>query len=154
MSARYSAELVARWFAAWAEAEDAEVSNLKLQKLLYYAQGHHLADRGVPLFDDEIEAWSHGPVVKDVYHRLKQYGSGNVVLPESDDFTWEQVDDDTAQFLIRIWNTYGPIAAWKLRNMTHAGGPWKRHFVPDERHIVIPQAEIRDFFAAQQPVAS
>ena len=82
MSARYSAELIARWFAAWAEAEDAEVSNLKLQKLLYYAQGHQLAERGTPLFDDEIQAWSHGPVVKDVYHRFKGFGSGNVVLPE------------------------------------------------------------------------
>lgn len=89
-----------------------------------------------------------------MYHRFKGFGSGNVVLPESDDFTWDEVDDETAQFLIRIWNTYGPIAAWKLRDMTHASGPWKRHFVPDERHIVIPKAEIKDFFAVQQPVAS
>ena len=89
MSAAYGAELIGRWFAAWAEAEDAEVSNLELQKLLYYAQGHHLAERGTPLFDDEIQAWSHGPVVKDVYHRLKHFGSGNVVLPDADDFTWD-----------------------------------------------------------------
>jgi uncharacterized phage-associated protein len=154
MAANYTASLIAKWFAAWAEAEDAEVSNLKLQKLLYYAQGHHLGQYGTPLFDDPIQAWSHGPVVRDVYHELKGFGSGNVVLSEDDDFAWSQVDDETSQFLIKVWNTYGPVAAWRLRNMTHATGPWKRHFTPEERFIVIPQSEIREYFAAVAPAAS
>ena len=153
MAATYRAATIAKWFTAWAEAEDAEVSNLKLQKLLYYAQGHHLALYGEPLFDDPIQAWSHGPVVKDVYHALKTFGSGNVTLPEADDFRWDDVDEETSQFLIKIWNSYGHLAAWRLRNMTHATGPWKRHFTPDERHIVIPQDEIREFFVLLQPNA-
>lgn len=46
----YSALTIAKWFVAWAEAEEDELSNLKLQKLLYYAQGHYLACYGRPLF--------------------------------------------------------------------------------------------------------
>ncbi|MFD2419431.1 Panacea domain-containing protein [Amycolatopsis pigmentata] len=70
MCAHYNASTVAKWFVAWAEADDeATLSNLKLQKLLYYAQGHYLALTGRPLFDDEIQAWSHGPVVPAVYRQ-------------------------------------------------------------------------------------
>ena len=46
-----------KWFAAYAETEeDTDVSNLRVQKLLYYAQGHYLATKGIPLFDEAIQA--------------------------------------------------------------------------------------------------
>jgi uncharacterized phage-associated protein len=154
MAAKYTATLIASWFTAWAEAEDAEVTNLKLQKLLYYAQGHHLANYGTPLFDDAVQAWSHGPVVHNVYRRLKHFGSDHVVLTDDDDFTWDQVDEETSDFLIQVWNAYGHLAAWKLRNMSHAAGPWRRHFTQDERFIVIPQDEIREHFTGLASAAS
>ncbi len=68
----FRARDIARWFIAWAENVDAEVSNLKLQKLLYYAQGHRLGATGEPLFSDPIQAWAHGPVVAEVYHAYKE----------------------------------------------------------------------------------
>lgn len=48
------------------------ISNLKLQKLLYYMQGFHLAYFDTPLFDDDIEAWMYGPVVPCVYNHFKK----------------------------------------------------------------------------------
>lgn len=153
MAAPFTATLIAKWFTAWAEAQDADVTNLKLQKLLYFAQGHHLGTHGRPLFEDPVQAWSHGPVVREVYHQLKRFGSGHVDL-DDDDFTWDQVDADTSQFLIKVWNTYGPIAAWKLRSITHTEGPWRRHFTPDERFIVIPQDELRAHFATLAPAVT
>ncbi len=54
------------------------MSNLKLQKLLYDAQGHYLGGHGQPLFEDPIEAWVHGPVVPSTYYERQRYGSGNV----------------------------------------------------------------------------
>ena len=50
------------------DSEEPDISNLKLLKLLYYAQGTFLALYGRPLFNESIEAWLHGPVVPDVYH--------------------------------------------------------------------------------------
>ena len=47
------------------------ISNMKLQKLLYYAQGYFLAIANEPLFHERIYAWTHGPVVPKVYHKYK-----------------------------------------------------------------------------------
>lgn len=143
----YSAEIVADWFVAWAGANDADLSNLKLQKLLYYGQGYHLGLRGSPLFDDPIEAWSHGPVVASVYHRFKQYGSGDI--PATDEFDFDCIDSPTTELLIRVWNTYGGFGAWRLRNMTHSEAPWKDHFTPNEQSVVIPQDTMRAFFGTR-----
>ena len=148
-AAPYQALTIAKWFIAWAEAEGEELSNLKLQKLLYYAQGHYLAERHRPLFSDQIQAWSHGPVVPDVYHEFKACGSSTIELPDRDPFTWDDVDSETAKLLSRVWNTYGGYSAGRLRNMTHAEAPWRAHFRPEERNIVIPQGEIEGYFAKQ-----
>ena len=48
---------------------------LKLQKLIYYAHGWHLAIRNAPLIDEVIEAWEYGPVVPNVYHEFKKFGN-------------------------------------------------------------------------------
>jgi uncharacterized phage-associated protein len=146
MARAYSATTIAKWFVDWANSDDAELTNLKLQKLLYYAQGHHFAMYGNPLFRDDIQAWSHGPVVPDVYHSFKHFGSGAISLAENDPFGWDDVDPETSQFLAKVWNTYGGVAAWKLRNMTHAEAPWLEHFAQGERHVVIPQDEIKAYF--------
>lgn len=142
----YDALTIAKWFVAWAESNDADLSNLKLQKLLYYAQGYYLAISGQRLFGDEVQAWSHGPVVPDVYHAFKHCGSGDVSLADEDDFDWPMVDDETTQFLIDIWEKFGGFAAWRLRNMTHAETPWKEHFEDGRRHIEIPPDSMRVYF--------
>ncbi|MFA0813614.1 Panacea domain-containing protein [Microbulbifer epialgicus] len=54
-----------------ATSKGISVCNLKLQKLLYYIQGYHLACTGTPFFLDSIEAWRHGPVIGTVYHAYK-----------------------------------------------------------------------------------
>jgi uncharacterized phage-associated protein len=148
MNPKYSAMTIAKWFAAWAEAEDADLSNLKLQKLLYYSQGRHLALHHAPLFGEPVEAWAHGPVVADVYHAYKSFRSDDVRLPESDSFHWEEVDTDTTQFLIRVWNTYGGLAAWRLRNMTHDESPWIDAFGRSSRNAVISHEAMEAFFAS------
>lgn len=146
----YSAETIAKWFVAWAETDEsgeAELSNLKLQKLLYYAQGHHLARTGRPLFDDPIEAWDHGPVVPAVYHNFKNFESHPLTLDPDDPFDWDHVSEETTQLLIDVWERYGEFAAWKLRNMTHAEAPWVDAYQRRVSHIEITQDALRRYFA-------
>jgi len=145
----YSALTIAKWFIAWAEAEDEELSNLKLQKLLYYAQGHYLVQHGHPLFTEQIQAWSHGPVVPQVYYEFKDSGSSSIHLPDSDPFEWENVDPGTAEFLSKVWNTFGGFSAGRLRNMTHEERPWQDHWRDGEIGTQIPREEIREFFSHQ-----
>lgn len=146
--APYPAMTIAKWFIAWSDEtgddQEGPVSNLKLQKLLYYAQGHYLAQTGKPLFNESIQAWSHGPVVAPVYHEFKRFGRNEIDL--DDDFSWDEVDEETTQFLIRVWNTYGQYAAWRLRNMTHGEPPWKDVFAPDRLSLVIPPETIEEYF--------
>lgn len=54
------------------------LSPLSIQKMLYFAQGWHLAIREEPLFFEEIRAWRHGPVIKDVYTRFRRYGERSI----------------------------------------------------------------------------
>lgn len=150
MPGNYNALTIAKWFIAWAQSEDGDLSNLKLQKLLYYAQGHHLARTGRPLFEDRMEAWSHGPVVPSVYRAFKEFGSGDIQLPDDDPFSWDEVDGETTQLLIDVWDRYGVYGAWQLRNMTHDEPPWKEVFRPDEIYVEISQKTLLQHFAARE----
>ena len=65
---------VANYLLSYAKKRNSSVDNLKLQKLLYYAQAWHLVFRGKPLFRERIEAWVHGPVVPLIYREYRKYG--------------------------------------------------------------------------------
>jgi len=145
----YTAGKIAQWFAAWAATEDEELSNLKIQKLLYYAQGYHLALRGTPLFNDQLQAWSHGPVVPTVYRQYKNFGSQAVPLPPDDEFSWDDIDPETTDLLIEVWDDYGGYSAWKLRDMTHTEQPWKSSFSDDEAYAVISRSSMKRFFGSR-----
>jgi uncharacterized phage-associated protein len=97
------------------------LTNMKLQKLLYYAQGCHLAVFGEPLFDDAIEAWTYGPVVPTVYQTYKVCGRQPIEMPAGDA---NAVNRDLADFLSVIAETFGQFSALALMKMTHKEAPW------------------------------
>ncbi|MBF0508059.1 MAG: SocA family protein [Deltaproteobacteria bacterium] len=114
---------VANYFLALKDEEAGDlISNLKIQKLVYYAQGFHLALFDDPLFCEPIEAWTHGPVVPELYHAYKQYGAGDIPTPEGLDFSI--YDQQTTEHLNEVYSTFGQFSAWKLRNLTHVEPPW------------------------------
>lgn len=144
----HTARQIADWILAWAEHNDAPVSNLKMQKLLYYAQGHHLGDYGGPLFSDELQAWAHGPVVPSVYRAFKTSGNEPIDPDETlrEDFDWDDYRD-VEDHLMKVWNTYGAFEAWSLRERTHREAPWKDAFRDGVRNVVISKDELKTFFA-------
>jgi uncharacterized phage-associated protein len=114
---------VAKYFIALVD-EDAgdSISNLKLQKLLYYAQGFHLAIYDKPLFVEAIKAWDHGPVVPQVWHLYKQHGANAIPKEEIDP---EGYDAEVRELLDDVHSVYGQFSASKLRSMTHNEPPWR-----------------------------
>ena len=117
------------------EAADGEdrLTNMRVQKLLYYCQGWSMAERGGVLFDEPIEAWVHGPVVRSVYTTLKAYGS-NLIDPQVlGDYEGEPSDDEIG-FVEKVWNTYKDYSTTSLREMTHKESPWRdaRKGLPDD----------------------
>lgn len=115
---------IAEYFLTLCEPEAGDtLSNLKIQKLCYYAQGFHLAIFGKPLFEEPILAWTHGPVIESLYFTYKQYGSGSVPIPETYDFS--VFSNEIKEMLNDVYTVYGQFSAWKLRNMTHEEAPWR-----------------------------
>lgn len=126
--------------------EDAgdSISNLKLQKLVYYAQAYHLAMYGLPLIPEPVEAWEHGPVVPDLYHSFKEHGSQPI--PPSDDFDASAYDERTRELLDEVYEVFGQYSAAKLRNLTHAERPWKEAYANGARGRVISHSAMREFY--------
>ncbi len=119
------------------------ISNLKLQKLLYYCQGFHLAINGEPLFNDSIEAWEHGPVVPNVYHEYKGFGSDNIPISEGADLSLVISHSEVKEVVDEVYNVYGQFSAWKLRDMTHNEPPWSE----TPRGEVISHGKLKNYFS-------
>jgi uncharacterized phage-associated protein len=96
------------------------ISNLRLQKLLYYCQGWHLAVFGEPLFTGRIEAWTLGPVVREVYDH---YRDNFDIRPENSVGTLE-LADRSKKIVEWVWERYKRFSATALKDKTHQEAPW------------------------------
>ncbi len=151
---------VANEFLELAKAEKRQVSPMKLQKLLYFAHGWHLAIRGDALLNETIEAWDFGPVVRSVYHEFKHFGNqpvtGYATYFDEDDFEVIQpeLSDDaerSKKLIGKVWNVYKVFSAFELSQMTHSqGSPWSETVAPyngkPPRGLDIPNELIKDYF--------
>jgi uncharacterized phage-associated protein len=98
------------------------LTNLKLQKLLYYAQAWYLALHQKPLFDEDFEAWVHGPVLPSQYRRFKEF-EWKPILREIPPLKPD--DPVILSHLTEIVDVFGSETAVALEMMTHNELPWK-----------------------------
>lgn len=134
------ASLIAKAFLKLSEPEVGDgITNLKLQKLLYYAQGFNLAINEEPLFNEEIRAWTYGPVVPEVYGQYKGGGAQAIAVPDEEVSLGEEEKD----LVLNVWKVYGQFSAWRLKEMTHEEPPWR----DTPRNGVITHDKLKDFFA-------
>lgn len=115
------------------------ISNLKLQKLLYYMQGFYLAYFHKSLFDEEIEAWQYGPVVPVVYEHYKDNGSAGI-QPNGQNLFFNSPKEDV--LFNEVFRVYGDYSAIGLMNLTHNEMPWKSTKIGD----VIDKQKLNSFF--------
>jgi uncharacterized phage-associated protein len=109
------------------------MSNIKLQKLLYYVHVYHLAWFDVPLIDDDFHAWMNGPVSMKVYEELKQdavlYDIVECSPPKDDifplDYIYESLTEEQIQVINAVIEEYGQRTAAELRYLTCHEEPWK-----------------------------
>lgn len=132
------------------------VSNLKLQKLLYFIQGFSLAAANTPIFSEEIEAWGFGPVVPSVYHTFKKFGSNNIPKVKSYyheyaesfvDYNDNKIADYDKEFIDSIVNMLKKYSATDLVEITHVkGSPWDQVYSPNKKNIKISNGIIKEYF--------
>ena len=128
------------------DSNNNDITNLKLQKLVYYVQGFHLAMHDVALFPDKISAWQYGPVVADLYQLYKKNGN-NVISPDPDYVPTAEPTPAQVELMQEVFDVYGQFSAWKLRDMTHEETPWREASRANVDEIS-PEA-MKDYFKQQ-----
>lgn len=140
----YSAIDIAKYIIWYCKKRGYSISNLKLQKILYFVQAAFLVDLGRPCFVDAIEAWDFGPVVSSVYHYFKIFGSGDIpkfvginadeAIIRSDRKIIDEMIDQCAEY-----------SASSLVEITHNQAPWRDAYRKGCNNVINNEA-IRMYF--------
>ncbi len=162
MGAPYDVLEVSRHIINYCNEKNYGISNLKLQKLLYFVQAYFLAftkDKK-PCFKEDIEAWDFGPVVPEAYHEFKICGSCNIpaidcyfdLKKEGNPFLFEKkeyVDNiickDDKEIIDRVVDQMAVYSATDLVNITHKQSPWRDAYKSHKNNIITKES-IRSFF--------
>lgn len=131
------------------------ISNLKLQKLCYFAQVASLALSDRKMFDDEIQAWAHGPVVKTLYDRFKKYSWQSIDPLDLRRSKLNEFDETDLNLLDQVWDKLSHHSAKVLENMSHIeGGPWYQQYKPEKTggrcNNIISTESIQQFYSSNQ----
>lgn len=120
---------VANYFIKKASEQGAEVTPMKLLKLVYISHGYHLAMFGEGLIAEPVEAWQYGPVVKSVYYEFRKFGKGRVNSYGSIEVNGNTItpmpNAEKTEFLDKVWAAYGKFDGLQLSTLTHQKDtPW------------------------------
>ena len=143
----YKAHSIAVKIACIAQEKETILSHLKLQKLLYFAQGWSYVSFKKELFSDELEAWQHGPVCASIYHDFKYRVPFEKI--ETNEMT-EELGKKAVDFLEAVWEAYKDWSGWELEMLSHQEGPWKEYYEKGKNHV-IPKEKIKSFFQKTYP---
>lgn len=138
--------------AAEGNEEPDYLSHLRLQKLLYYVQGWSLAMLNKPMFPERIEAWAHGPVVRDIYRQFNEKGRRAITLGDFESQGDFELDEKDRELIGAVWDTLKDHSALSLRKMTHDEPPWmnarKGFDAADRCEVEITHEAMRVYFTA------
>ncbi len=152
---------IANYFIVRGVESDWPPTQMKLQKLVYFAHGWHLGLYDEPLIEELFYAWKYGPVVPSLYLMFRDYGVSPITNPgriclQTINMGYIDVAPEISEltrlkpFLERIQEVYGKWNGTQLSAITHLPDtPWsqvRKGKPEDARDIVIPNNLIRDFF--------
>lgn len=131
---------IANYFLVLVNREEGDaITHLKLQKLLYFAQGASLVLLNKPLFNEPLKAWPYGPVSQSVFNQFKVFNHNAIPLPGEIDFTI--YDTEIKALIYRVYSTCGEHTAWYLSNLSHTHKGWQEACKTDEK--VLDEKEIK-----------
>lgn len=134
---------VAKYMIIRAMKDEDPITNMKVQKLCYYALGvYSKLSNGKKLFNENVEAWQHGPVVREVYKEYARKSNGITIPDDYSDLSFNNLEQKAVDITYTYFSQY---SAWRLREMTHAETPWKRNYEESKKNI-IPFEDIKSFF--------
>lgn len=138
----YSAMDVAKYVIDYSNKSNYAISNLKLQKILYFIQANFLVNLDKACFYEDIEAWNFGPVVPSVYYKYKVFGSSNISSNESTNEKFLLNDRKLIEIMIDECSKY---SASQLVDITHNQRPWKNAYRRGANNIITNESILEYF---------
>lgn len=135
---------VAQYIINYGNEKNYSISNLRLQKLLYFIQAYYLAftPSHEPCFREEIEAWDFGPVVPFVYLTFRRFGGNSI--PTIANYYWDQSDKDK-EIIENIVDKLSVYSTVELMKITHKQTPWKESYKL-RYNTIITKESIQHYF--------
>lgn len=131
-----------------------KITNLKLQKLLYFLEAIYLIQNRdeKSLFDDDFYAWNFGPVSDVLYRRFKDYQNMDIQLNENDIGIAESMRNENKKYIEILFQLLGDMTAYQLVTLSHLpSSPWaklnQKYNGNIDKNIQISKIETRDWFA-------
>jgi len=135
------------------------VSNLKLQKILFYIQAAFLVKIGEPCFEADIQAWKHGPVVPSTYRDFRDYGADLIEdkIYSREDYIFRKFFDteistdnndvnsiygdlmknpEHIEIINNVIDAAKKYTAWELVDKTHEDLNWSTFYTGKDNHII------------------
>ena|ERR1700754_2719601 len=120
---------VADYFIGLSNVTGSLITNLKLQKLVYYADAWHLANYDKPLIEEDFQAWVHGPAIPALYGIYKDFGWQPIIRKDLDENAYMAIvggfDGPVQVLLSQVSDAYFGMTAFELERLTHNEDPWK-----------------------------
>jgi uncharacterized phage-associated protein len=139
---------IANRFIELASRDGSLLTPMQLLKLVFLAHGWMLGLRGRPLIGDEIEAWKYGPVIPELYAKLKRYRANPVST--NIDGPFEKLDSAEDDIVYQVYKIYGRLSGPQLSNLTHVkGSPWQSVYRPENSATPIPDNLIGTYYEQQ-----
>ena len=142
---------IAAYIIELSDAIGEPITNMKLQKLIYYTYAWYAVEKKKPLFEEKISAWKYGPVVSAVYETYASCGAD--VISEVIDGDSEAVDTFTKSLIEDIFNIYGSKTAIELAGLSHSEAPWREVYDPDERDATISFESTLEYYTEKKEIS-
>lgn len=137
----YDAITVSHYIIDYEESKGRTVSNLRLQKLLYFVQSIFLTIAGCPCFEEDLEAWDYGPVVPEVYRKYKIFGS--TMIPPEENIDSLDIKDDDRYLIDYALDMCAKYTTRQLVDISHKQSPWKNAYVPGMNNVITKDAILK-----------
>jgi uncharacterized phage-associated protein len=126
------------------EKTNYSISNLRLNRLLYYVYGVYLATQNQRPWSEQTEAWNYGPIFPSIYKKFKIYGSKRIKYP----ILGVDFNNDIDGIIDEVLKTFNHLTDTELIARTHNDkSPWNQYYEPKKQHI-IPDRVISEYFKA------
>lgn len=149
-----SAEIVAKEFVRMGSSSESPVTQMKLQKMVFFAHGLHLALYDTPLCSEPFFAWKFGPVIPSIYQLYKKWGSSPIIAQPpaikpsevsavSESYTLSSTEMEAIEY---TWEITKNLDGVTLSNWSHAANsPWAKAYALGE-NTIISNDVIKEYF--------